>query len=581
MKDVTHRGSDVSFHFDRTWYLSNDAAVPEKLEADLADGQGYRRTGFGESLTASYGEPGVKSVHLRMTFSDGTSLESSFSFEVAALETPDPNDTLSVTATIPYLGELADGEAYVYLAEFHDSLTNPVVVIEGFDIENNMDWDELYLLLNQEELLETVRADGFDAVVLNFTDATDYLQRNSFVITALLEQVRSMIDPAPELTVIGASMGGLATRYGLAYLESQAIDHGVTSFISFDAPHRGANIPLGMQYWLDFFSEQSDDAAFLLSRLDRPAARQMLVYHHTDPPGATGESDPLRLDFLNDLATVGDYPAIPRMVAAANGSGSQSNQGFASGDQVIDYVYESFLVDIIGDVWAVSDGPDQLIFDGVINIFLLPPNALAVTTGGTLPYDSAPGGYRGSMAEMDSTEAPYGDIVALHDNHCFVPTISALDINTTDLFYDIGGDPDILSLTPFDAVYFPLVNQEHILVTAESKEWFLGEVRRSVIAVREESTALGVRLLPGLPNPFTHKTSLRFAFAEPAHVRLAIYDPRGRRVVTLVDGRIGAGSRIVTWDGRDEHGVRLGSGLYFYRLETENIFLSRKLVLLR
>ena len=48
------------------------------------------------------------------------------------------------------------------------------------------------------------------------------------------------------------------------------------TFLSYDAPQRGANIPLGLQYWVDFFSGQSADAAYFRDRLNTPAARQML-----------------------------------------------------------------------------------------------------------------------------------------------------------------------------------------------------------------------------------------------------------------------------------------------------------------
>ena len=130
------------------------------------------------------------------------------------------------------------------------------------------------------------------------------------------------------------------------------------------------------------------------------------------------------------------------------------DQGFAPGDQIIFYEYSSLLVDILGNVWAVPDSANHIIFDGLLDlIWPFPDDQLTVYVEGTRPYDSAPGGTRGSMAQMDSTEAPYGDIVALHDTHCFIPTVSALAIDTADLLYDVAGDPDLLASTPFDAVY--------------------------------------------------------------------------------------------------------------------------------
>ncbi|MFH1845024.1 MAG: FlgD immunoglobulin-like domain containing protein [bacterium] len=340
-----------------------------------------------------------------------------------------------------------------------------------------------------------------------------------------------------------------------------------------------------MQYWLQLFQIESTDAAYLLSRLDTPAARQMLVYHHTDPPGATGQHDALRDDFLADIATVGDYPANPRKVAVANGSGHMANQGFLPDDQLISYEYSSFLVDIVGNVWAVPDGTSQLIFDGLINrIWPLPDDQLVVTVAGTLPFDNAPGGSRASMAQMDTTAVPYGDIVALHDSHCFIPTISALALDTADPFYDIAGDPGLLSLTPFDAVYYPVENQEHVAITAESRVWFLDEIRRDLSAISPPVTPVATTaMLRGIqPNPFNPWVTIRYQLFTPARVSLRIYDLAGRTVRDLVDGSlVQTGEYTATWDGRDQHGRDLASGTYLCRLETGTVVMTRKMLLTR
>ena len=499
------------------------------------------------------------------------------------LQAPLPHDTLTITATIPYNSEYGSGEAYVYLSDAHSTLTNPVVVVEGFDLDNNMNWDELYEFLNQESLIETIRTIGFDAVVLNFTDATDYLQKNSFVIVELIQQVKASIGPQADFVLAGASMGGLACRYALAYMETNALDHNVRNFISFDAPHNGANIPLGIQYWVDFFAGLSDAAADMQDKLNRPAAKQMLVYVSTDPPGSTGESDPLRADFLADLAVVGGYPTICRKVAAANGSGSRVNQGFNAGDQIIDYEYNSILVDIVGNIWAVPDGTSQMIFDGLIDIILLPQETMTVTVSGTLPYDNAPGGYRTSMADMDSTEAPYGDIVALHNNHCFIPTVSALALDVTDLFYDVAGDPNILSHTPFDDVYYPAENQEHGTITAESAQWFLNEVRRGATSVRPDTYAqAGAVLYQNFPNPFNPSTTIRYDVpAGSGAVTLKVFDVAGRLVKTLVNGKPAAGPERIDWDGTNAKGHGVSTGVYFYRLEASGFSQTRKMLLVK
>jgi hypothetical protein len=515
-------------------------------------------------------------VRTRSTFVDGSVLYGGFFFRVEALQTPNPDDTLSVTASIPYDGQYGTGEAYVYLAAGHSSITNPVVVVEGFDLDNTMNWDELYQLLNQENLIETLRADGFDAVVLNFADATDHIQKNSFVVVELLQQVRSVLDAYHDIALVGGSMGALCGRYALAYMESQAIDHGVRTFVSFDGPHGGANIPLGIQYWLDFFSDLSADAALLLSFLDTPAARQMLVYHHTTPPGPTGESDPLRADMLADFSSVGSYPSLPRKVAFANGSGYGEHQGFLPGDQIIDYEYSGVLISIVGNVWAVPDAANQTIFDGLIRI-IVPTDDLTITVSGTSPYDNAPGGRRDSMAQMDSTQAPYGDIVALHTHHSFVPTVSALDLATSDLFYDVAGDPDIYSLSPFDAVYFPLENQDHMTIDSESAVSLLAEVRSGVTGIAGAGRAPVFELGAPRPNPAATEATVRVATGQWGSVDIGVFDVRGRRVATLLrDEDRPPGEAVLPVATRS-----LASGVYFIRMQTGGRTLVRKLVVLR
>src|SRR5262249_13182053 len=155
------------------------------------------------------------------------------------------------------------------------------VVVEGFDLDNSMNWDELYETLNQQGLADSVYARGFDAVVLNFADATDYVQKNAFVVEELIAEVQAAIAPTQTIAVVGASMGGLCSRYAIAYMETHAPPHRVRTWIAFDTPHLGADIPLGVQYWVDFFASQSADAASLRDALNRPASRQMLVYHYT------------------------------------------------------------------------------------------------------------------------------------------------------------------------------------------------------------------------------------------------------------------------------------------------------------
>jgi hypothetical protein len=582
-RDRTFHGREVTFTLSSADYFSNDATPPGAIAVDFADGRGFVPLAFDRPEVIRYATPGPKLIRLELARAGAPALATSFTFEVAALETPAPNDTLHITASIPYQGIPGTGDAYVYLSPQNATLTNPVVLIEGFDFTNSMNWDELYALLNREQLIETLRSLGYDAVVLNFTNAVDYIQRNGLMTVELLEQVQAAIGPGRDYVVVGASMGGIVGRYALAYMESHAMPHAVRTFIAFDSPQAGADIPLGIQYWLAFFADLSPDAAALLAALDSPGARQMLAYHHTDPPGTTGQSDPLRATLLADLAALGSYPTNPRLVAVANGSGQRQNQGFLAGAQIIRYEYSSFLVDIIGNVWAVPNAANQTIFHGLIDFILLPPDESTIAVNGTRPFDNAPGGWRDSMAEMDQVPAPYGDIVALFPNHCFIPAISSLDLATQDPFYDIAGDPNLLAHTPFDAVYFPGANQEHVAVTPENAQWLLAEIQAGSASVAAEVPALPLRaaIEPLGLSAASAAIPIRFTVPHAGTARLAVYDAAGRQVALLLDRRYEPGTWEAVWNGRVTGGERASTGVYFVGLRGDDFAASRKLVILR
>jgi hypothetical protein len=508
-------------------------------------------------------------LRARLVRADGSLAEARFAFDVAALAAPLPDDTLHVSATIPYKGQFGSGEAYVYLAPGRTSLVNPVIVTEGFDTDNSMNWDELYALLDQQGLIETLRGDGFDAVVLNFADATDAIEKNAFVVTELLHQVQDAIDPGTSVALVGPSMGGLCTRYALAYMEAHAIPHRVRTWVSFDAPHKGADIPLGLQYWIGFFAGQSASAADFLAILNRPAAREMLLYHLTTPAGTSGQRDPLADSLAASFAAVGNWPTLPRRLAIANGSANRLDQGFQPGDQLIRYEYSSFLVAITGDVWAVPNATSHMVFNGSQRI-LFSTTTQAVTVTGTLPWDGAPGGSRASMMELDTTAAPYGDIVALHPSHCFVPTISSLALATPDPFFDVAGAPDLLALTPFDAVLAAPANEEHVTISAATAAWLRTELEQGVLDVPRGGPASGpaVALAAPAPNPFTAATRIAFTLAREGPAVLRVFDVRGRAVRTLARGTLAAGPHAIAWDGRDARGARVSAGIYFVRLES-------------
>jgi hypothetical protein len=83
------------------------------------------------------------------------------------------------------------------------------------------------------------------------------------------------------------------------------------------------------------------------------------------------------------------------------------------------------------------------------------------------------------------------------------------------------------------------------------------------------------------PNPAHAGTTIRFMLAFPANVRVDVFDIAGRRVRTLRDQAYRAGEHEVPWDLRNEDGIGVASGIYFYRLEAGGEALTKKLAVIR
>lgn len=90
-----------------------------------------------------------------------------------------------------------------------------------------------------------------------------------------------------------------------------------------------------------------------------------------------------------------------------------------------------------------------------------------------------------------------------------------------------------------------------------------------------------LQFLPNYPNPFSEQTSLEYVLPDPASVRLAVYDVLGRQVRVLVDGEQEAGRHTVQWNGRDESGQRMASGVYLARLVVDGTTKVRKMTFVR
>jgi hypothetical protein len=92
-------------------------------------------------------------------------------------------------------------------------------------------------------------------------------------------------------------------------------------------------------------------------------------------------------------------------------------------------------------------------------------------------------------------------------------------------------------------------------------------------------------LLPGMlevfgnfPNPFNPNTVIRFEILEYSRVKLEVFSITGQKTMQLADGNLGPGIYSVTWNGKDDNGKEVGSGVYFFKLSVDGRSVSRKML---
>jgi parallel beta-helix repeat protein len=97
-----------------------------------------------------------------------------------------------------------------------------------------------------------------------------------------------------------------------------------------------------------------------------------------------------------------------------------------------------------------------------------------------------------------------------------------------------------------------------------------------------ESTPVPARLeASNYPNPFNPVTTITYSLPEDSQISISIYNIKGQKVKTLVTGTQPAGDYNVSWNGKDESGKEVTSGIYFYKLKTQQNEITRKMLLLK
>ncbi|GAB4155672.1 MAG: hypothetical protein Tsb0033_05320 [Winogradskyella sp.] len=461
--------------------------------------------------------------------------------------------TSSITPDLSAYGEATnypgEGEYQIFLDTNTGVLDKPIIVVDGFDPGDTRDIPGLYSLLDftgssgSQNLADLVRAEGFDVIILNFPvyvraadgatvdGGTDFIERNAMLLVELLDIINTAkASNSPEQNVIiGPSMGGLISRYALNYMEANTLDADTRLYMSFDSPHHGANVPIGLQHQLNFLANNgtqpiAEVQPLIDSFLKSPAARQLLIDHfeahlqsgspvNFDPALTLPQAHPFRTQFesnINSFNTSG-FPQNTRNVAIINGSGIGSSY-FAMGNSG-PTVTNGYTV--INDTFSVPAGIFTAIVD--VNINLTPAAGITSTVSDigislfgfevegseassqSFSYsdgvDSAPGGLfdlaalTGDIAAGGGTAGDFVSALQI-DKFSFIPSVSALALEITDNEIDWHHDINLTgrgttNSTPFDNTFLPDDNEPHVQLTEDNVNFALVEILTPPLGVSD------------------------------------------------------------------------------------------------
>lgn len=458
-----------------------------------------------------------------------------------------------ITASIEYQGYdesqayYGEGEYQIFVDNVDGVLDKPVILIDGFDPGDSRDIAALYGLLDFDggNLADILRDEGFDLVALNAPQYTtdgkdidggaDYIQRNSMVLVELIDLINNQKVGDEELVIIGPSMGGLIARYGLTYMEQNSMDPETRLYISFDSPHLGANVPMGVQYLLSYLAYGQDNADAQLaveSLLNSPAAKEMIIDHYSAhlaagsefeqnpslllPDGAPGFRD----TFQNELDNLG-FPQNVRNVSMINGSGTGIMTG-TPGMLILDTTLDlggGITADLIMRFTPLADEVNTVTdftayFIGIpVDSYSADAQSFNYASG----LDSTPGGMSSMGEFFDDLE---------QEEYSFIPSFSALAIDTENDWYAL---PNIAN-SPFVNIYMPTENENHVTLTQGNVDFALEEIRQEILGISDNDFSTKYTLVQ---NPVSEQIRLKLNNSHDYNdVKISVYNISGQLVIS-------------------------------------------------
>jgi len=437
-------------------------------------------------------------------------------------------------------------------------LIRPLIVIDGFDTDDSRTYSNLLNRIKIEPFGQTdptledfIEQGGYDLIFLDYANGSEDIRKNGLAVAEAIKQINEWKNASGSFeknVIIGASMGGLTGKYAILKMEEEGHDYQTSKFFNLDSPMYGANFPVGFQaavyhalnlkifglIKLSAFIKKLDKTEVLL---ERPALKQQLIYKIPDGSGSLKDAE--HVSFMNEFHSMGltgdgriyNCEYIVLCSGALGTQGQQKvDQTFAkAGDKilsvhgdligmggiaVLDEIsdLEAFLISAMAmlyrtnlvvfmDIWSVPNNSSKKVYDCDIFARVLGINIIAssmrANVSGTDPVDTAPGGNMSlGILSQYANNWPLSNLLSVYfSSFCFVPTISALDIdppaNLTGDYSNIsalvssGSTPidRYIGMTdannPLDGYSFGTFNTSHALINDDIARYLISEIMGS------------------------------------------------------------------------------------------------------
>ena len=280
---TTYKGLSFELKLPSNLFLSNYPSLVQSIEIDVADGLGFRTITQNQLLSVSYTQANTYTWKYKITLTNGTILLSHSKMVIegglitypyvvnqtttqVTQATPDLSGyaKTTITATTPYgtnpLFQYGSATVYIRYRAGGNNIVKPLIVAEGFDDGVILKPEQEAGSNNIRDFLSSVTDGGllfgetnqYDIIYVDWNNGVDFIQKNAYVLEEVIKWVnaqKAANGSTIQNVVIGQSMGGLVARYALRDIElNRNFNHDTRLYVSHDAPHLGANVPLSVQY---------------------------------------------------------------------------------------------------------------------------------------------------------------------------------------------------------------------------------------------------------------------------------------------------------------------------------------------